>query len=301
MNSCAAMNLMENNYLQTDTSPLQIMSYITLRHIRIWQIIGESQGNANRYIIEKLQALGGLPIHGVCKKCKGQLYPRKRRESVEFHCPGFKGRLKKCPIKCDFTRVITADSYFQNGVISMEARCILLLNYLANVDEKATVDQVKMSVRSVSAWYMWCSKLVNEIISSRPEPIMTMAEIKKSNPEKWKSMKSFIKPRYMSKELIGAAISKFTFVTECKEGEKDSFIEFLKEARKLFFPRYEPEYADDLDTFWEIENEELLNAENLQTEEDLAKNKENGGGAEEINQEETFPVPVVKKKRKRIF
>lgn len=277
---------------------------ITLRHIRNWQKIGESQGNANRYIIEKVQALGGLPLHGVCKKCHVQMYPRKRRESVEFHCPGFKRRTKKQPKKCDFSRVITADSYFQNGMISMEGRCIILLNFLGNVDEKTTAQQVKMSVGGVSNWYMWCLKLVNEIISSRCDPKMSMAEIKKSDPEKWKSMKSFIKPRYMSKELIDSAISKFTFVSECKEGGKDSFIEFLKESRKLFFLRYEPEYTDDLDVFWEIENEELLNAENLKDEEGLAENKENSEITEEIveiKQEETSPVPVVKKKRKRIF
>lgn len=152
------------------------MPKINVIDITEWKFFDRTEGSEDISVIRKLMSLQVLPTEGYCPKqvtrnrvCGNQLRLRTHNGTLEWYCNALNQRTpRNRPVKCGFSKRMTSKSFFQNGKIPMASRCIILLNFLGNVNVQATAEQLKTSSTTVSLWYVYALKIVHAIITSRP-------------------------------------------------------------------------------------------------------------------------------------
>lgn len=149
---------------------------INIINVTEWRFQNRGDDSEDVAIIRKLMQLEVFPTAGTCPKnvtrnrlCGARLELRTHNGTLEWYCRSFVQRTpRNRAVKCGFTRRITSQTFFQNGKISMASRCIILINFLGNVNVHTTARQLKISSKTVSHWYVYALKIVHAIISARP-------------------------------------------------------------------------------------------------------------------------------------
>lgn len=149
---------------------------INIVKITEWRFLKTETDTEDISIIRQLMNLGAFPNTRVCPKnvtrnrvCGASLHLRIHKGTLEWHCKSLVQRTRRNrALKCGFSKRVVSESFFQNGKIPLSSRCIILLNFLGNVNVQTTAEQIKVSARTVSHWYVYALKMVHEIIISRP-------------------------------------------------------------------------------------------------------------------------------------